>query len=85
LRSRNSHWTVVSAVDMSIFCSIVWHSANLQVLSRTFVRIGSLEREAKRCADFLQRLDQAIFAKAFRGELVVQDMATSSVATIATE
>jgi type I restriction enzyme S subunit len=57
----------------------------VMLLSQAFVKIGNLEREAKRSTDFLQRLDQAILAKGFRGELVAQDVATSSVATMAAE
>lgn len=35
--------------------------------------LGAMSQEQKRTADLLERLDQAILAKAFRGELVLQD------------
>jgi len=45
----------------------------IQVLEHTFARADRLEAEAARARKLLDRLESAILAKAFRGELVPQD------------
>jgi len=42
-------------------------------IESTFVKLDRLAAEATSAAALLNRLDQAILAKAFRGELVPQD------------
>ncbi len=44
-------------------------------IEAAFVRIDRLESQAKRALDLVGKLDEAILAKAFRGELVPQDPA----------
>jgi type I restriction enzyme S subunit len=47
--------------------------AILEQINRTFARADRLEAEAARARKLLDRLESAILAKAFRGELVPQD------------
>ncbi|MGN8153097.1 restriction endonuclease subunit S [Agrobacterium sp. 22094] len=42
-------------------------------IESAFAKIDRLAKEAKRALELVDRLDEAIFAKAFRGELVPQD------------
>jgi type I restriction enzyme S subunit len=42
-------------------------------LERIFSSISTASRESERVADLLDRLDQTVLGKAFRGELIVQE------------
>jgi type I restriction enzyme S subunit len=48
-------------------------SLAVSILDAAFARADRLEAEAARGRELLDRLETAIFAKAFRGELIPQD------------
>ena len=56
-------------------CSLPEQRAIVARIEAAFVRIDAVVTEAERAAALLDRLDQAVLAKAFRGELVPQDPA----------